>query len=236
MVACSNSRPIGTSSSLPVIQPKVALVASSSFAVDLNRTRDGEVGNTGPFGDVAIGGAPDGVEDAFYDEDDDDMDPTTIADDSNDELARSTSVGSDGAASSETPQYPLCTWLIRISLRQCRGIWVVKRYNGPHTCLATSLSIDHKRLDYHVISAFILPMIRVDVAISIKVLQNATETHFGFRPTYKSIWMAKQKTVAQIYGDWKESYNELPQWLLGVQMMMPGSVAVLRTTLVRLGG
>ncbi|XP_016199232.1 uncharacterized protein LOC107640199 [Arachis ipaensis] len=33
-----------------------------------------------------------------------------------------------------------CTWLIRLSLRQRKGIWEVKRYNGPHTCLATSIS------------------------------------------------------------------------------------------------
>ncbi|XP_016163939.1 uncharacterized protein LOC107606383 [Arachis ipaensis] len=48
--------------------------------------------------------------------------------------------------------------------------------------------------------------------------------------------MAKQKAVAQIDGDWEEPYNELLQWLLGVQMTMPGSVAVLRTSPVRLGG
>ncbi|XP_015964970.1 uncharacterized protein LOC107488712 [Arachis duranensis] len=33
-----------------------------------------------------------------------------------------------------------CTWLIRLSLRQRKGIWEVKQYNGPHTCLATSIS------------------------------------------------------------------------------------------------
>ncbi|XP_016173649.1 uncharacterized protein LOC107616168 [Arachis ipaensis] len=55
-----------------------------------------------------------------------------------------------------------CTWLIQVSLRQRKDIWEVKRYNGPYTYLATSISSDHKKLDYHVISAFILPMIRVD--------------------------------------------------------------------------
>ncbi|XP_016172298.1 uncharacterized protein LOC107614669 [Arachis ipaensis] len=62
-----------------------------------------------------------------------------------------------------------CTWLIRLSLRQRKGIWEVKRYNGPHTCLATSISSDHRSLDYHVISAFIMPMVRADASVSIKV-------------------------------------------------------------------
>ncbi|XP_016207283.1 uncharacterized protein LOC107647749 [Arachis ipaensis] len=61
-----------------------------------------------------------------------------------------------------------CAWLIRISLRQRRGIWSVQRYNEPHTCLETSISSDHRSLDYHVISTFILPMVRADAAVCIK--------------------------------------------------------------------
>ncbi|XP_015953808.1 uncharacterized protein LOC107478177 [Arachis duranensis] len=128
------------------------------------------------------------------------------------------------------------TWLIRLSLRQRRGIWEVKRYNGPHTCLATSISSDHRSLDYHVIATFIMPMVRADASVNIKVLLNATAAHFGFRPTYRRVWMAKQKAVAIIYGDWDESYNELPRWVLGVQLTMHGTVAVLRTCPVRVGG
>ncbi|XP_015944116.1 uncharacterized protein LOC107469252 [Arachis duranensis] len=129
-----------------------------------------------------------------------------------------------------------CTWLIRLSLRQHKGIWEVKRYNGPHTCLATSISSDHRSLDYHVIATFIMPMVRADASVNIKVLLNATAAHFGFRPTYRRVWMAKQKAVAIIYGDWDESYNELPRWVLGVQLTMAGTVAVLRTCPVRVGG
>ncbi|XP_020970169.1 uncharacterized protein LOC110268386 [Arachis ipaensis] len=128
------------------------------------------------------------------------------------------------------------TWLIRISLCQRRSIWEVKRYNDPHTCLATSISSDHMSLDYHVISAYIMPMVRADASVCIKVLLNTTEAHFGFNPTYRRVWLAKQKAVAKIYGDWDESYNELPRWVLGVQLTMPSSVAVLRTSPVRVGG
>ncbi|XP_015957317.1 uncharacterized protein LOC107481555 [Arachis duranensis] len=128
-----------------------------------------------------------------------------------------------------------CTWLIRLSLRQRKDLWEVKRYNGPHTCLATSISSDHRSLDYHVISAFIMPIVKDDASVSIKVLLNATAAHFGFRPTYKRVWLAKQKAISLIYGDWDESYNELPRWVLGVQLMMLGTVAVLRTSPVRVG-
>ncbi|XP_015947396.1 uncharacterized protein LOC107472365 [Arachis duranensis] len=129
-----------------------------------------------------------------------------------------------------------CTWLIRLSLRQHKGLWEVKRYNGLHTCFATSISSDHRSLDYHVILAFIMPMVRADASIIIKVLLNATAAHFGFRPTYRRVWLVKQKAVALIYGEWDDSYNELPRWVLGVQLTMSGTVAVLRTSTVRVGG
>nr|XP_025607757.1 uncharacterized protein LOC112701179 [Arachis hypogaea] len=48
--------------------------------------------------------------------------------------------------------------------------------------------------------------------------------------------MAKQKAVAQIYGDWEESYAELPRWMLGVQSTMAGTITVLKTSPVRLHG
>ncbi|RYR49766.1 hypothetical protein Ahy_A07g036287 isoform B [Arachis hypogaea] len=78
--ACSTSRPNGGSSSMPVIAPDAMLVASPSFAEDLNRSGDGEVGivDTAP---VSLHGfAPDGVDDVLRDDDeDDDVKPDMIA-------------------------------------------------------------------------------------------------------------------------------------------------------------
>nr|XP_025673285.1 uncharacterized protein LOC112772527 [Arachis hypogaea] len=131
----------------------------------------------------------------------------------------------------------VCTWLIRVALRARKGTWEVRRYNGPHTCLATSIFSDHRQLDYHVICARILPLVRAEAAVTIKVLQQAIEADYDFRPSYRKVcWMAKQKAVAQIYRDWEESYAKLPRWMLGVQSTMPGTVTVLKTSPVQLGG
>ncbi|XP_016177766.1 uncharacterized protein LOC107620057 [Arachis ipaensis] len=271
-VASSSALPVGSSSAVPVVARESDLVASPSFAVNLNRSCDALVGDAGALedGDFAacssslcvpvIGEvvAPEGVEDALQDADDDDdvdVEPTTIAaDDSDEETPRTTPPVGGGAYSSGTNQYPPplhfstldldamapqedpsvpvgfgardsqnaggvsefqigqqfqdkeevvlsvktysirrgvefkvlesdhrkyygkckefrsgCVWLIRISLRQRKEIWEVKRYNSPHICLATSISSDHRNLDYHVISAFIMPLIRADAATSIKI-------------------------------------------------------------------
>ncbi|RYR74209.1 hypothetical protein Ahy_A02g008840 [Arachis hypogaea] len=52
--AASSSMPLGASSSVPVITTEVALVASLSFATDLNRNYAGEIGDNRPFGELAI--------------------------------------------------------------------------------------------------------------------------------------------------------------------------------------
>ncbi|RYR48616.1 hypothetical protein Ahy_A07g034658 isoform A [Arachis hypogaea] len=268
--AGSSSMAAVASSSVPVYEPAAQLVASPSFAVDLNDGVRDEVGSFDVLANALQGVPPVGVGDGeLGDPDEDDVEPETIEDDSGDEVqaAGPALAGGFGARDAEgnagLTEFQVgqqfqdkdeallsvktyvgkcsefgngCTWLIRLSLRKRKGIWEVKRYNGPHTCLATSISSDHRSLDHSVISAFIMPMVRADASVSIKVLLNATAAHFGFRPTYRRVWMAKQKAVGIIYGDWDESYSEIPRWVLGVQLTMPGTVAVLRTSPVIVGG
>ncbi|XP_016172742.1 uncharacterized protein LOC107615149 [Arachis ipaensis] len=128
-----------------------------------------------------------------------------------------------------------CNWLIRVTMRQRKGYWKVRKYNEPHTCLATEISMDHRQLDYHVICASILSLVMADASVSVKVLQNAVSSKFGFKPSYRKVWIGKQKAIAQIYGDWEESYNHIPRWIIGVELYMPGTIALLRTSLVRIG-
>ncbi|RYR19447.1 hypothetical protein Ahy_B03g064216 [Arachis hypogaea] len=99
---CSSSRPVGASS-VPVIAPQEMVVASPSFAVDLNRSGDREVRiiDRAPISLQRI--APDSIDDALPDEDDaDDVEPNIIADDSGDDIAASNPAGAGGAFSSET--------------------------------------------------------------------------------------------------------------------------------------
>ncbi|XP_020989046.1 uncharacterized protein LOC110276497 [Arachis duranensis] len=96
-----------------------------------------------------------------------------------------------------------CTWLIRIVMRKRKSTWEVRRYN-----VYGHIDIEQPQ-----------------------VLQEATEVTYGFRPSYQKVWLAKQKAVAQIYGDWEESYRDLPCWILGIKPTMDGSVALLNLNL-----
>ncbi|RYQ85127.1 hypothetical protein Ahy_B10g104634 isoform C [Arachis hypogaea] len=107
MASCSSSILVGVSASVPVIAPEVVLVASPSFAADLNRNCDGKIGTPDVVPIFEQDGALDGVKDVLLEDyDDDDVESATIADDRDDDIARSNPVGGRGTASSGTQQYP----------------------------------------------------------------------------------------------------------------------------------
>ncbi|XP_015969874.1 uncharacterized protein LOC107493283 [Arachis duranensis] len=75
-----------------------------------------------------------------------------------------------------------CTWLIRVALRARKGTWEVRRYNRPLTYLATYISSDHRQLDYHVICARILPLVRADAAVMVKIFPPCIEAFRHSKP------------------------------------------------------
>ncbi|RYR74142.1 hypothetical protein Ahy_A02g008767 [Arachis hypogaea] len=84
----------------------------------------------------------------------------------------------------------------------------VRRVGEANTWLAPTMSKDHRQLDSNLICKVILPLIQSNPSVSILVLQGAVRQSYHFKPSYKRVWMAKQKTIAQIYGYWEESHNK----------------------------
>ncbi|XP_025617127.1 uncharacterized protein [Arachis hypogaea] len=79
---------------------------------------------------------------------------------------------------------------------------------------------DYRRLDSKVIVQHIFTMVKADPTISIRVLQEGVENHFGYKASYRKFWLTKQRVIARIYGDWEESYNELPHWLFAMHIYL----------------
>ncbi|RYR74321.1 hypothetical protein Ahy_A02g008995 [Arachis hypogaea] len=66
----------------------------------------------------------------------------------------------------------------------------VHKFGGPYTCLAPTMSQDHR---------LILPLIHSNTSVSITVLESTVRQSYHFKPLYRKVWMARQKTIAQIY-------------------------------------
>ncbi|RYR54288.1 hypothetical protein Ahy_A06g029548 isoform D [Arachis hypogaea] len=94
-------------SSVPVYQPVVHVVASSSFAVDLNGSVGDDVGSRENLPDDLLDVAPLGVGDGVLgDADEDDVEPDMIDDDSGDDIRVSEPALAVGSSSTGTQQYP----------------------------------------------------------------------------------------------------------------------------------
>ncbi|XP_016186373.1 uncharacterized protein LOC107628078 [Arachis ipaensis] len=104
----------------------------------------------------------------------------------------------------------------------------IRRVGGAHSCLAPIMFQDHRQLDSTLICRVILPLIQSNPFVSIPVLQGAVRASYHFKPSYRKMWMAKQKAIAQIYGDWEESYNKVPKLLHALQSCFPGTICALR--------
>ncbi|XP_015934318.1 uncharacterized protein LOC107460473 [Arachis duranensis] len=104
----------------------------------------------------------------------------------------------------------------------------VRRFGGPHSCLAPTMSQDHHQLDSSLICRVILPLIQSNLSVSIAVLQGAVQASYHFRPSYRKVWMAKQKVITRIYDYWEESYNKVLKLLQALQSCFPGTIYDLR--------
>ncbi|XP_025681336.1 uncharacterized protein [Arachis hypogaea] len=110
-------------------------------------------------------------------------------------------------------QYGLgCDWLIRVSLISRRYCWVIRRYNGSHTCTRATISQDHSKLDSITIAEAIKPLVEADPALKVKSVIAEVQSKFNYTVSYRKAWLAKQKAVEKIFGGWEASYEALPIW------------------------
>ncbi|RYR14936.1 hypothetical protein Ahy_B04g071660 [Arachis hypogaea] len=107
-----------------------------------------------------------------------------------------------------------CDWLIRASLIRKKACWEIRRYNDKHTYTVGTISQDHAKLDSDTIADAIRPLVEADPSIKVK---------FNYTVSYRKAWLAKQKAVAKIFGDWEVSYQTLPVWLKAMTVKMPRS-------------
>ncbi|XP_057746344.1 uncharacterized protein LOC130965592 [Arachis stenosperma] len=105
-----------------------------------------------------------------------------------------------------------CDWLIRVSMISRKYCWVIRRYNGSHTCTRATISQDHSKLDSTTIAEAIKPLVEADSALKVKSVIAEAQSKFNYTVSYRKAWLAKQKAVEKIFGGWEASYEALPIW------------------------
>uniref|UniRef100_A0A2N9J030 MULE transposase domain-containing protein n=1 Tax=Fagus sylvatica TaxID=28930 RepID=A0A2N9J030_FAGSY len=119
-----------------------------------------------------------------------------------------------------------CSWKLQACQRKKHGFWEITKYNGPHTCTNIDVSKDGKMLDSNLIEREILNQVVADHGIKISTLDAQISKQYDVKVSYYKLWDAKQKAIAKIYGDWVQSYEILPKFMLASQEANPTTVVV----------
>ncbi|XP_025627848.1 uncharacterized protein [Arachis hypogaea] len=122
-----------------------------------------------------------------------------------------------------------CRWMVRVAKTKASRFLEIRKYHGPHSCLETATSQDHAQLDSNVICQHIFFMVQADATICVKVLQGSVQSVYGYKVSFKKVWLAKQNATARIYGDWDDSYNQLRRYFNALQTFIPGTIVDLQT-------
>jgi hypothetical protein len=117
-----------------------------------------------------------------------------------------------------------CMWRCRVICSKKSHVWQITKLEGPHTCASTVVSQDHHQLSSSFICESILQMVKEDPTISVSVLIAHIRSRYTYTTTYRKTWIAKQKAIERIYGNWEKSYNELAPWLRAFEYYLPGTI------------
>ena len=67
-----------------------------------------------------------------------------------------------------------------------------------------------KFLMYWLFCVNVVGLIRDEPSISISLIQEKLNKMVGYAVSRKKVWKAKQIALANVFGEWEESYNKLP--------------------------
>ena len=105
-------------------------------------------------------------------------------------------------------------------------LFVINKYTGPHTCVNPCLNRDHHQLDSNLVAAHIKAIIKAQFTLTIAAIQASVMEKWGYEISYKKALDGKHKAIRQLFGDFSQSYTELPRFFLVIEQSNPGCVVI----------
>ena len=95
-------------------------------------------------------------------------------------------------------------------------LFVINKYIGSHTCVNPCLNRDHHQLDLNLVTAHIKTIIMTQFTLSTAAIQASVMEKWGYEISYKKALDGKHKEIRQLFGDFSQSYIELPRLFLAI--------------------
>ena len=108
-------------------------------------------------------------------------------------------------------------------------LFVINKYKGSHTCVNPCLNQDHHQLDLNVVAAHIKAIIKAQFTLTTAAIQASVMEKWGYEISYKKALDGKHKTLRQLFGDFFQSYTQLPRLFLAIEQSNPGSAVIWKT-------
>ena len=108
-------------------------------------------------------------------------------------------------------------------------LFVINKYKGSHTCVNPCLNRDHHQLDSNLVTTHINEIIKAQFTLSVVAIQASVIEKWGYEISYKKALDGKHKAHRQLFGDFSQSYTELPCLFLALEQANLGCVVIWKT-------
>nr|KYP50944.1 hypothetical protein KK1_027304 [Cajanus cajan] len=122
-----------------------------------------------------------------------------------------------------------CDWRCRAAFINRSQKWEVRKLPSEHYCSSPVITQDHVNLGYIYISKSILALVESDPSISIPTIIAHIKSVKGYTISYRKAWMAKQKAIEHLHGNWEQFYHDLPKLLKAMTIFLNGFVVEKQT-------
>ena len=109
------------------------------------------------------------------------------------------------------------------------SLFVITKYTGLHTCVNPCLNQDHHQLDSNLVAAHIKAIIKAQFTLTMDAIQASVMEKWGYEISYKKALDGKHKAIRQLFGDFSQSYTELPRLFLAIEQSNLGCVVIWKT-------
>ena len=122
-----------------------------------------------------------------------------------------------------------CLWKLRVMVVKDTCLFVIKKYKGPHTYVNPFFNRDHHQLDSNVVAAHIKAIIKTQFTLTTAAIQASVMEKWGYEISHKKALDGKHKALRQLFGDFSQSYTQLPRLFVAIEQANLGCVVIWKT-------
>ena len=119
-----------------------------------------------------------------------------------------------------------CPWKLRAMLVKYTCLFVINKYKKLHACVNPYLNRDHHQLDSNLVAAHMKAIIKAQFTLFVAAIQASVIEKWRYEISYKKALDGKHKAIRHLFGDFCQSFIELPRFFLVLEQSNPGCVVI----------